>query len=251
MANSPIKQRKASHSSSTSSVISNISQPQPWLNERLLRAFDEPLLPDLLLPTSSPQANEYNPGGTGHFDCMVHVQNPNIVFDQMLHNLGNTLEIGEFESETPSLCHNVSPGHIEALETDILSPEARAQLQIASELEKFPSGNWWESWPSAPMSDGLITPYSSISSPMPCFPELSVGSAIPIDPLLSDSALLEDPFSSMMDASLLNSVFGPSSRQDSQQSSATRSSDTTPGRKSGRKFTFIYEHPGARTGTQQ
>ncbi|KAJ5644743.1 hypothetical protein N7507_010754 [Penicillium longicatenatum] len=167
--NSPIKERARRRRSSATSSSSTSQCQRPWLNERVLRAFDEPSVPEMF-PQSQPEQDPYN---TLNPDMYANVfqPSPDEAFDQMLQTLETDIEI-ENPGNMPMFldtavgCPNLTYG------PDILSPQARALLHCFPELDS--NMGPWACVPacvSGGVSGGAMVPaFSSPSVPVPPAP---------------------------------------------------------------------------------
>lgn len=241
---------------STGSATSCPSPPQrPWLNERVLRAFDEPPPPE---PLSMPNYGVYQPPGSTNFCPVDHIQNPDAAVEQVLQTLGSAIE-AEANTRTSQMPNTHFAG-VGAQPTpgqpDFLSPEARAQLQLFSEPEEISPEDCWAPPPALPppppptvSHDPTMTNFSTSSSgsSVPSFP--SPGHVSPLNTCYSCSHPYPDPSFAVPveDEHLLDSLFArPPAPLPEPQTRPTRpvpQRQQTP-KKPGRTFKFVLEDIG-------
>ncbi|KAJ5648403.1 hypothetical protein N7490_004775 [Penicillium lividum] len=152
----PIRERKNKRRASTSSMPSSTFQCQhPWLNERMLGAFDEPLSDIFQTQPQQPVSNALSTD----ISSSAFQPSPDEAFDEMLQ----TLET-EIESEKPN--ENM-PGMFDGplYGSDILSFEARALLRCVELDRSNAIGDWWAS-----PSFSVPTYYDFLPSPFPAPP---------------------------------------------------------------------------------
>lgn len=171
--NSPIKERGNRCRSSTTSLSSNTSLHQhPWLNERVLRAFDELSVPETF-PQAQPEQGLYNTL-TPDIYSNTFQPPPDVAFDEMLQTLETEIETENPEGNMPNVFQDTAFEHCPnlACEPDLLSPQGRALLHCFPELNRSNAGDWWTCAPSYVSGDSMVPglPFSPSSIPVPPAP---------------------------------------------------------------------------------
>ncbi|KAJ6011322.1 hypothetical protein N7451_002734 [Penicillium sp. IBT 35674x] len=250
--NSPITERQhRRHSSTTSSASSTSLHQQPWLNEQVLRIFDEPSVPEMF-PQAQSEQELYNTL-TPDIYSNTFQPSPDKVFDEMLQNLEAEIETEYPEGDMLNAFHDTAVEHCPnlACEPDILSPQARALLHYFPELDRSntAAGDQWRCAPAYVSGDSMVphVPFSPSSVPAPPAPSPSNPSGPLRDSGMDYLPRFPDPFFSLGSDCLQNISAGKQSLpcpRPTQQTDAF--SHSVSRNRPYRKFQFVLEDIGGK-----